>query len=74
MTMTMTMTNILFSDMSVHITYKYTLCTMLKTVMVYQEKPYKFYSHNLRSSFQYLCITLVIKNYMSLNLIHSMIF
>ena len=39
----------------------YTLCTMLKTVMVHQQKQYKFYNHNLSSLFQYLCITLVIK-------------
>ena len=34
---------------------------MLKTVIVHQEKQYKFYDHNLSSLFQYLCITLVIK-------------
>ena len=34
---------------------------MLKTVVVHQEKQYKFYNHNLSSLFQYLCITLVIK-------------
>ena len=33
----------------------------VKTVMVHQQKQYKFYSHNLSSLFQYLCITLVIK-------------
>ena len=34
---------------------------MLKTVMVHQQKQYKFYNHSLSSLFQYLCITLVIK-------------
>ena len=34
---------------------------MLKTVMVHQQKRYKFYNHNLSSLFQYLCIALVIK-------------
>ena len=29
--------------------------------MVHQQKEYEFYNHNLRSLFQYLCITLVIK-------------
>ena len=29
--------------------------------MVYQQKQYKFYNHNLSILFQYLCITLVIK-------------
>ena len=42
--------------------------------MAHQEKQYKFYNHNQSSLFQYLCITLVIKNYMSLKLLHSMIF
>ena len=30
--------------------------------MVHQQKQYEFYNHNLSSLFQYLCITLVIKN------------
>ena len=34
----------------------------VKTVTVHQEKQYKFYNHNLSSLFQYLCITLAIKN------------
>ena len=34
---------------------------MLKTVMVHQEKQYKFYNHNLSSLLQHLCITFVIK-------------
>ena len=40
---------------------RYSLRTMLKTVLVHQEKQYKFYNHNLSNLFQYLCITLVIK-------------
>ena len=55
---------------------RYTLCTnaVLKTIMVHQEKQYKFYNYNPSSLFQYLCITLVIKKNMSFKSVHSMTF